>query len=126
MLLGIGPHFGDLRSLDWWGTGITLACGPRGRGARRTRDPESRSTPPGSPPAWSPSAGHPWPSTCGSSPSGLVARQTTDWTWLPRTLLAFAVLAVVGLVTTRLIEEPTRRWLATHLRGSGSKAPVAA
>ena len=126
VLLGIGPHFGDLRSLDWWGTGITLACGlavaalaglaTPSRGARLLALPGLVTLGRAS------LALYLWQLPL----FALVARHTTDWTWLPRTLLAFAVLAVVGLVTTRLIEEPTRRWLATHLRGSGSKAPVAA
>lgn len=46
----------------------------------------------------------------------LVARHTSDWDWFSRTVLGVAILAVVVGVTHRWIEEPTRRWLRSHLR----------
>ena len=46
----------------------------------------------------------------------LVARHTTTWQWPTRTLVAALVLGVVVWSSHRFIEEPTRIWLATHLR----------
>jgi peptidoglycan/LPS O-acetylase OafA/YrhL len=43
-----------------------------------------------------------------------LSRHTTDWTWPPRALVAFAVLAVIVVVMERCAEEPVRRLLATH------------
>ncbi|HEY9495230.1 MAG TPA: acyltransferase [Intrasporangium sp.] len=46
----------------------------------------------------------------------VVARHTGDWDWFTRTVLGVAILAAVVVVTHRWVEEPARRWLATHLR----------
>jgi peptidoglycan/LPS O-acetylase OafA/YrhL len=46
----------------------------------------------------------------------LVARHTTTWQWPTRTLVAAVVLGVVVWSSHRFIEEPTRIWLAAHLR----------
>ncbi len=40
-----------------------------------------------------------------------VARHTTTWEWEARSVLAFALLAVVSVAAQRFIEEPTRVWL---------------
>ena len=44
-----------------------------------------------------------------------MARHTPDWHWATRTLVAFAVLAVIVVVMEVLVEEPVRRLLS----GSG-------
>ena len=46
----------------------------------------------------------------------VVARHTGDWDWLTRSVLGTAILVAVVVLTHRWVEEPTRRWLATHLR----------
>jgi peptidoglycan/LPS O-acetylase OafA/YrhL len=46
----------------------------------------------------------------------LVARHTTTWPWPTRTVVAAVVLGIVVWSSHRFIEEPTRIWLATHLR----------
>ena len=56
----------------------------------------------------------------------VVARHTGDWDWVTRTVLGVTILAAVVLVTHRWIEEPTRRWLATHLRPPESPTHPAA
>lgn len=45
----------------------------------------------------------------------LVARHTTTWQWPTRTVVAVTLLGLVVASSHRFIEEPTRRWLATHL-----------
>ncbi len=53
----------------------------------------------------------------------LVARHTSDWDWLTRTVLGLMALAAVVVVTHHWIEEPTRRWLATHLQAPSGQIP---
>ena len=50
-----------------------------------------------------------------------VARHTTTWEWEARSVLAFALLAVVTVAAQRFIEEPTRLWLR---RSSLFRAPI--
>ena len=50
-----------------------------------------------------------------------VARHTAAWEWEARSVLAFALLAVVSVTAQRFIEEPTRVWLR---RSSWFRAPV--
>ncbi|EWT02976.1 hypothetical protein N865_00605 [Intrasporangium oryzae NRRL B-24470] len=45
-----------------------------------------------------------------------VARHTTTWDWMPRTILGASLLAAVVWTTHRWFDEPARRWLAVHLR----------
>ena len=47
-----------------------------------------------------------------------VTRHTARWDWVPRTLVAFALLAAIVLVAQLLIERPTKRWLEGHLQPS--------
>ncbi|MFQ6172582.1 acyltransferase family protein [Oryzobacter sp. R7] len=46
----------------------------------------------------------------------LVQRHTTEWTWPPRAITTFALLAGVVWVAHRYLDEPARRWLRVHLR----------
>ena len=50
-----------------------------------------------------------------------VARHTTTWEWEARSVLAFALLAIVSVAAQHFIEEPTRLWLR---RSSLFRAPV--
>jgi peptidoglycan/LPS O-acetylase OafA/YrhL len=49
-----------------------------------------------------------------------VARHAATWEWEARSILAFAVLALVSVTAQRFIEEPTRVWLR---RSSWFRAP---
>ncbi|SDP02089.1 Peptidoglycan/LPS O-acetylase OafA/YrhL, contains acyltransferase and SGNH-hydrolase domains [Pedococcus dokdonensis] len=51
-----------------------------------------------------------------------VARHTTTWEWEARSVLSFALLAVVTVAAQRFIEDPTRNWLR---RSSAFRAPAA-
>jgi peptidoglycan/LPS O-acetylase OafA/YrhL len=51
-----------------------------------------------------------------------IARHTASWGWFPRTLLAFASLAVIVLFVQRVIEVPVSRWLQTAKNGAPKTA----
>ena len=47
-----------------------------------------------------------------------VSQHTFGWSWLPKTGLAFGVVLAVSVATTRYVERPVTRWLASR-RGPG-------
>lgn len=53
----------------------------------------------------------------------LVQRHTTQWTWQPRAITTFALLAGIVWLTHRFLDEPARVWLRHHLRPA-NPAPV--
>ena len=60
-----------------------------------------------------------------------VSRHSGEWGWATRTAFATVLLVVVVVAAERWIEEPTRHWLATHLRAPrpptrSTTAPLAA
>lgn len=52
----------------------------------------------------------------------LVERHARTWTWESRTALGIITLGVLTVALNRFVEEPTRRWLAVHLRGRTAPA----
>lgn len=40
-----------------------------------------------------------------------VSKQTMDWQWMPKTVVAMAIIVVCVAVAQRFVEEPSKRWL---------------
>lgn len=53
-----------------------------------------------------------------------LSHHTTHWDWVPRTLLAFALLIAIVAVAQLLIERPTKRWLGSHLQPRDRRGPA--
>lgn len=45
-----------------------------------------------------------------------IERHTRTWQWEPRAIVSFTCLGLLAWTTHRYLDEPARRWLATHLR----------
>lgn len=45
-----------------------------------------------------------------------VERHTSDWQWLPRTVLAIVVVIAIAVASERFLDGPVRGWLRTNLR----------
>ncbi|GAA2162883.1 acyltransferase [Pedococcus bigeumensis] len=54
-----------------------------------------------------------------------VARHSHGWSWVPRTLVAVALTALVAVVTERLCERPTQGWLRRPRAETATTASVA-
>jgi peptidoglycan/LPS O-acetylase OafA/YrhL len=122
-LVLVSPEVGPFAPLDWWGVAFTVVCAAFVVSVARLDGDRLLAR----------GLAHPALTWLGKASLAIyvwhypifyaVSRHSPDWHWGARTAVAGAGLAVVVVLAQRLIEEPTRRWLATSSVFRAPKPP---